>query len=91
MVWNIKLHRRKEKTNLPIGKNKKKIGFFKDELGGKIMKKFVELRAKTYAYLMDDDNEKKKAKRTKKCVIKKLLQFNDQEDYLLNNKIKLKL
>ena len=55
------------------------------------MKKFFELRAKTYAYLIDDDNEKKKAKRTKKCVIKKLLQFNDQEDYLLNNKIKLKL
>ena len=55
------------------------------------MKKFVELRAKTYAYLMDDDNEKKKAKRTKKHVIKILLQFNDQEDYLLNNKIKLKL
>ena len=91
MVWHIKLQWRWEKTHLPIGKNRKKIVFFKDELGGKIMKKFLELRAKTYAYLIDDDNEKKKAKRTKKCVIKKLLQFNDQEDYLLNNKIKLKL
>ena len=45
---------------------KKKIGFFKDELGGKIMKKFVGLRAKTYAYLLDDDSEKKKTKGTKK-------------------------
>ena len=35
---------------LPIGKNKKVIGLFKDELGGKTMKEFVALRAETYAY-----------------------------------------
>ena len=29
----------------------------KDELGGNIMNKFVGLRAKTYGYLIDDDNE----------------------------------
>ena len=44
----------KIKDPFPIGKNKKVIGFFKDELGGKIMKEFVALRAKTYSYLMDD-------------------------------------
>ena len=39
------------------------------------MKEFVGLRAKTYSYLMDDDSERKKAKGTKKCVIKRELMF----------------
>ena len=39
-------------------------------LSRKIMTKFVELRAKTYSYLIDDGGEDKKAKGTKKCVIK---------------------
>ena len=39
----------------------------KDELGGKIMVKFVELWAKTYSYLIDDGSENKKGKTTKKC------------------------
>ena len=60
-----------DKRPLPIDKKKKKIGFSKDELGGKIMKEFVELRAKIYAYLMDDDTEHTKAKGTKKFVIKR--------------------
>ena len=55
---------------LPIGKNKKVIGLMKDELGGKIMTEFAALRPRTYFYLMDDGNSDKKAKGTKKCVIK---------------------
>ena len=55
---------------LPTGKNKKVIGLMKDELGGKIMIEFVALRTKTYSYLMDDGWSDKKAKGTKKCVIK---------------------
>ena len=58
---------------LDIGKNKKVFGKFKDELGGKIMTKFVALRAKTFLIddFTDDDYEKnrivnKKAKGTKK-------------------------
>ena len=55
---------------LPKGKNKKVIGLMKDELGGKIITKFVGLRAKTYNYLIDDGNEDKKAKGTKKMCHK---------------------
>ena len=50
--------------------NKKVIGMFKDELGGKIMKEFSALRAETYTYLMEDDSENKKAKGIKRCVVK---------------------
>ena len=75
---------------LPTGKNKKVIGLMKDELGGKIMTEFVALRPKTYSYLTDNCEEDKKAKRTKKCVIKRRLKFNDYKDCLLNNEIMLK-
>ena len=60
-----------DKRPLPIGQNKKVIGLFKDELGEKIMKEFAGLRAKTYAYLMDDDSEHKKSKRNKEVCHKK--------------------
>ena len=55
------------------------------------MKEFAGLRAKTYAYLMEDDSEKKKAKGTKKCVIKKRLMFKNYTDCLFNGKIILQL
>ena len=55
---------------LPKGKNTKVIELMKDELGGKMMIKFVGLRAKTYSCLIDDGSEDKKAKRIKKCIIK---------------------
>ena len=61
----------KGKRPLPIGKNKKVIGKFKDELGRKIMTEFCALRAKAYAYKLDDDTEMKKAKGMKKCISEK--------------------
>ena len=55
---------------LHIGKNKKVVGLMKDELGGKIMTEFVAFTPKSYSSLTDDCEEDKKAKGTKKCVIK---------------------
>ena len=75
---------------LPIGKNKKVIGLMKDELGGKITTEFVTLRPKTYSYLTDDGKEDKKAKGTKKCVIKRMIKFDDYKNCLLKDKVLLK-
>ena len=75
---------------LPTGKNKKVIGLMKDELGGKIIMEFVTLRPKTYSFLTDDGKEDKKAKGTKKCIIKKMIKFNDYKKCLLNGEIILK-
>ena len=63
------------------------------------MTEFIALRAKAYVYLInsydDDDYDKnkiinKKAKGTKKCVIKHELMFKNSKDSLFNNKIILK-
>ena len=43
----------------------------KDELGRQIMKNFVGLRAKTYSFIKDNNDEDKKAKGTKKVCHKK--------------------
>ena len=79
-----------DKRPLPRSMNKKVIGLFKDELGRKIMTEFVAFRPKTYSYLMDDGNSDKKAKGTKKCVIKRKLKSNDYKDWLFKNGIILK-
>ena len=64
----------------------------RDELAGKIMIEFVVFRPKTYAYAtdVDKDNEVRKAKGTKKCVIKEKLKFEEYKDCLLNDKAVLK-
>ena len=45
---------------LPMGKNKKVLCKFKDELRGRIMTEFVGVRPNTYSFLIDDFEEKKK-------------------------------
>ena len=63
----------------------------KNELGGKLTTKFVGLRAKTYIYLIDDGSKDKKAKSTKKYVMKRKLKFGNYKKCLkatqLENKI----
>ena len=75
-----------DKRPLSIDKNKKIAGIFKDELGGEIMRLFIGVSAKTQAYLMDEGSEHKKAKGTKKCVLKRRLMVKN-EVCLLNDKI----
>ena len=75
---------------LPTGKNQKIIGLMKDELGGKIIMEFVTLRPKTYSFLTDDGKENKKAKGTKKCIIKKKIKFNDYKKCLFSDELILK-
>ena len=75
---------------LSKGKNKKVIGLMKDELGGKIIMEFVTLRPKTYSYLTDDCKEDKKAKGTKKCVIKRMIKFNDYKNCVVKDEVVLK-
>ena len=75
---------------LPTGKNKNVIGLMKDELRGKIITEFVTFRPKTYSYLTDDGKKDKKAKGTKKCVIKRMIKFNDYKNCLLKDEVILK-
>ncbi|XP_063388138.1 uncharacterized protein LOC134674022 [Cydia fagiglandana] len=69
------------KYDLPLI-NKKRLGFFKDENNGRILKEFVGLRSKMYTLDVEkyDENDEKtekygvlsKAKGVNKCVTKKL-------------------
>ena len=77
-------------------KNKKVIGKFKDEFGGKIMTEFCALRAKVYSFLIDDysddDYEKnkiinKKAKGTKKYIVKREIIFKSYVDALFSGEV----
>ena len=54
----------------------------KDELGRQIITIFVALIAKIYSYLVDDSSEDKKAKGTKKCVIKRKHKFENYKNCL---------
>ena len=72
----------------PKGKNRKVIGLMKDELGGKMMKEFVGLRAKIHSYLKDkNDDEYKKEKGTKKWFIKRKPEFRDYNNCLIASQI----
>ena len=71
----------------------------KDDLGGKIITKFVGLRVKTYSYLINEGSEDKKVKSTEKGVMKRkpkcenynnrleATQFDNQINYLGKTKL----
>ena len=51
------------------------------------MIEFCALRAKAYAYKFDDDAEMKKAKGTKKCIVKREITFKNYADALFNDEV----
>ena len=51
----------------------------------------VGLRAKTYAYLMQDDSKKEKVKGAKICLTKRILRFNNYKKIQSDDEITLKL
>ncbi|KAL4083783.1 hypothetical protein QTP88_029099 [Uroleucon formosanum] len=57
-------------------------GFFKDEFKSIILKEFVSLRPKLYAYKTIDDTIEKKAKGVKKYIIKNHIKFIDYIEIL---------
>ena len=62
----------------------------KNELGGKIVTKFSGLRAKLYNYLIDNGSEDKKAKGTKKRVIKRILNLENCKNCLKQLYLKIR-
>ena len=68
-------------SHIKTGINKKVIGMFKDESGGKEIEEFVGLRAKLYSFIMDGEDYKK-CKGIIKCVVKKRITHNDYKDCL---------
>ena len=74
-------------SGILVGANKKVVGMFKDEAGGKIIEEFVGLRAKLYSYKMyKSKKEKKKCKGMKEGVVKSKISFNDYKRCLFNGK-----
>ena len=65
--------------------NKKVIGKFKDELGGKVMTEFVGIRPKMYSYTGEESG--KRAKGVKKSVLKKTITHDDYKKCLLNREV----
>ena len=66
-------------SGIPSRFNKKVLGMFKDEAGGKVIDKFVGMRAKLYSYRMLEGEESKKCKGVKKSVIKKSIAHEDNK------------
>ena len=74
-------------SGIEVGCNKKVVGMFKDEAGGKIIREFVGLRAKLYAYKMHEGKEEKRCKGVKKAVVvKRSITFEDYKTCLFTGK-----
>ena len=77
-------------SGIPSGLNKKVIGMFEDEAGGKVINEFVGLRAKLYSYKMLVGEESKKCKGIKKSMVKKSIAHEDCKKCLFTGKEQLR-
>ena len=77
-------------SGIPTGCNKKVLGMFKDEAGGKIIDEFVGLRAKLYSYKMFEGEESKKCKGVKSLVVKNSITHEDYKNCLFTGKEQLR-
>ena len=77
-------------SGISAGCNKKVLGMFKDEAGGKIIDEFVGLRAKLYSYKMFQGKESKKCKGIKKLVVKNSITHEDYKNCLFTGKEQLR-
>jgi len=76
-------------SGIETGVNKKVIGMFKDEAGGKQIEEFVGLRSKLYSYKMAGEDHKK-CKGVKKSVVKKTITHDDYKDCLFTRRVQLR-
>ena len=72
-------------SGIITGVNKKVIGMFKDEVGGKQITHFVGLRPKLYSFKIEDNKVVKKCKGVKSNVVKKSIDFNNYVKCLLED------
>ena len=77
-------------SGIPSRFNKKGLGMFKGEVGGKVIDEFVGLRAKLYSYKMFEGDESKKCKGVKKSVVKKSIAHEDYKKCLFTGKEQLR-
>ena len=77
-------------SGIPSGFNKKMLGMFKDEAGGKVIDEFVGLRAKLYSYKCLRVKKAKNARGVKKLVVKKSIAHEDYKKCLFTGKEQLR-
>ena len=77
-------------SGLCSGKNKKVIGFYKDECGGKFIFEFVGLKAKSYSIEMADGKTEKKCKGVKKYVVRNHITHEDYKESLFSGESQLR-
>ena len=65
--------------------NKKVIGKFKDELGGKVLTEFIGIRPKMYSFVGEDSG--KRAKGVKKSILQNGITHDDYRSCLLDKKV----